>query len=110
MFLYKIVFLYGLKRHNEVAYIGAGALLDQYSRLCLATAARGTFLSISTPLQTYASVMAELLLYGRLLLTPFLLVFSNHRRRACVTEENLARILRKVFARRDGRRAWALTV
>jgi hypothetical protein len=33
--------------------MGEGARLEQYSRLCLATTLGGTFLSLSTPLQTY---------------------------------------------------------
>ena len=53
-----------LKRHNEVTYVGEGAGLDQYSRLGLASAVGGTFLSISTPFQTYVSAMAELFCTG----------------------------------------------
>ncbi len=86
-----------LKRYNEVGYVGEGALLDQYSRLCLAIAVRGTFLSISTPLQTYVLVMAELFCTGASFLALSFFVFSNHRRCACVTEEHLVCILHNII-------------
>ena len=52
------------KRYNEVTYLSEWVGLDQYSRLGIASAVRGTSLSISTPLQTYVSVMAELFCTG----------------------------------------------
>src|SRR5260370_41648700 len=73
-----------IKRYNEVTYIGEWVSLDQYSRLGIASAVRGTSLSLSTPLQTYVSVMAELFCMGASFLPLSFFVFSNHRRFACL--------------------------
>jgi hypothetical protein len=69
-----------LKRYNEAKYIGEWVGFDQYSRLGTASAVRGTSLSISTPVQTYVSVMAELFSMGASFLPPAFFVFSNYRR------------------------------
>ena len=68
------------KRYNEAAYVGEWVGFDQYSRLGIASAGRGTSLSISAPVQTYVSVMAELFSMGASFLPPSFFVFSNSRR------------------------------